>query len=199
MKHTLIVKDDFCPHVSEVRESALQSGFGTWTPPKGKVGSSIYDGMNFQGKHDLMIGSLCAALGGRPIFPHSMFFRVTTPETEAAYTHSDRHMGDWTCVAYLSEHEERCGTAFYRHRETGLLEMPRFEDMEGKPEFDKLKHDMIYGGENEWEEIDFIRAVYNRAVIFHAPLFHARVPKHGIGHKPEEARMIWASHFFLAV
>lgn len=205
MRDSLMVKDNFAEFPMEARQSALASGFGTWSPNQGIVGSSKYDGMNFNGLHSVMLRALSHALGGRPIFPNSMFFRVTTPDTERAYIHSDRSEGDWTCVAYLSEHDVKSGTGFYRHRKTGLLEMPTFSEMElrdmpgeKRAAFDELKRDMIEGGDDEWELMDFVRGQFNRAVIFYAPLFHARYPLHGIGFgEPEDARMIWACHFYI--
>lgn len=192
----ITIKDNFCEHAADVRQSALASGFGAWRPNKGQVGSSIYDGMNWKGDHGTMLRALSAMLGGCQIFPNSMFFRVTTPDTERAYIHSDRRDGSFTCVAYLSEHDnEVSGTGFYRHRATGLREMPPFEELTD-PKYDQLKRDMVEGGEAEWEQLDFVRGLFNRAVVFAAPLFHSRVPLHGIGDgSPENARMIWACHF----
>lgn len=188
------VIDDFCPNIHDVRHSALESGFATWLPNKGEVGSSVYEGMNFWGKHSYMIASLMAATGVA-VFPNNMFFRVTNKDTEGAYVHSDREWGSKTCISYLSDHEELSGTGFYRHRATGLIEMPTFDDMKEDGVFDLLKKDMVEGGEKEWEQIDFVRGRFNRAVIFHAPLFHSRVPKNGISDNPKDGRMIWACHF----
>jgi hypothetical protein len=71
--------------------------------------------------------------------------------------------------------------------------MPRLDQMVD-PEWDELKNDMVSGGPDEWEEIGFCEGMYNRAVIFHAPLFHARYPKTGIGTNATDARMVWAAH-----
>jgi hypothetical protein len=194
---TLTIRDNFCDYAEAVRQSALESGFGTWKPNQGIVGSSNYEGMNFYGAHGIMLRSLSAALGGVHIFPNSMFFRVTTPETERAYIHSDRETGEWTCVAYLSEHaEDVSGTAFFRHRKTGLREMPSFEEMKDQGTLDLLGKDMVSGLDEDWEQLDFVRGCFNRAVIFHAPLFHSRMPREGIGGgSPETARMVWVAHF----
>jgi hypothetical protein len=189
------ILDNFSPHIAEVRASALASGFGTWQPNKGEVGSSIYDGMNFWGKHSIMLGALTAFIG-RPIYPNNMFFRVTNAATEAAYVHSDREAGDVTCIVYLSDHAETSGTGFYRHRETGMTRMPSFAEMaEDREAFDKLKAEMVSGSSDHWEQLDFVRGLYNRAVIFDAPLFHARTPKHGIGSSAGDGRMVWVCHF----
>lgn len=196
MNTSIVIVDDFCEQIEEVRQSALESGFGTWAPNKGEVGSSVYEGMSFWGKHSLMMMALAGAIG-KAVFPNSMFFRICRPETEAAYVHSDRHSGAFTCVAYLSEHKEVSGTGFYKHRRTGLNEMPTMEMMQEMGILEELKHDMVSGGENEWEQLDFVRGQLNRAVIFKAPLFHARCPKNGLGDTEETARMVWVSHFNL--
>lgn len=194
----VIVIDDFTPDIDVVRQSALASGFGTWRPNKGEVGSSIYDGMNFWGNHAMMLGALMHHMG-RVVVPNSMFFRVTNQSTEAAYVHSDREAGEYTCVAYLSRHqEEGSGTGFYRHRESGDVCMASFEEMaRDHAAFERLKEQMVRGSEEDWELMRFVEGRYNRAVIFYAPLFHARSPRHGVGNTPEDGRMIWASHFLV--
>lgn len=197
MKDSIIVKDDFCERIDEVRASAFESGFGTWKPNKGEVGSSNYEGMNFWGRHALLLRALSGALGGRAIFPNNMFFRVTRPETEAAYVHSDRVWGQFTALVYLSDHIEVSGTGFYRHRATGLYEMPTFQEMQTAGTFDQFKKDMVSGTDAEWEQTDFIRGHYNRMLMFKAPLFHARCPRHGLGITNETGRLVWACHFEL--
>lgn len=174
------VIDNFCPHIDKVRQSALNAGFATWLPNKGKIGSSVYDGMGFWGDHSHMLASVCQAMDTF-VYPNSMFFRVTTPETERAYIHSDRITGAFTCVAYLSDHTEDYGTAFYRHS-SGIEEMPA----EVSPE---LADDMV--SRDNFEETRKVDGKLNRAVIFSAPLFHSRVPVTGI----ESGRMVWVSHF----
>lgn len=142
-----------------------------------------------------MLHSLAGAIGTFP-FSNNMFVRVTNEETEKAYVHSDRESGTQTCVCYLSEHAgEASGTGFYRHRKTGLVEMPTMQELHDNPDFAELRQDIVHGGEKEWEQTDFVKGIFNRAVIFHAPLFHARCPKHGFGSTPETGRMVWVSHF----
>ena len=193
------VVDDFTPHIERVRSSALASGFGTWKPNKGEVGSSIYEGMNFWGDHALMVHALGIRFG-RPVIPNSMFFRVTNEDTEAAYVHSDREAGEFTAIVYLSEHDgASSGTGFYRNRRTGMTRMPSFELMRHDPaEFDKLKAEMVSGSDAEWELLDYVAGRFNRLVMFDAPLFHSRHPKRGIGKTPEAGRMVWVCHFTTA-
>lgn len=196
MSYTVV--DDFTPHIDKVRASALASGFGTWRPNKGEVGSSIYTGMNFWGEHALMLLALGRRFGA-PIIPNSMFFRVTNEDTEKAYVHSDREAGEYTAIVYLSEHDGESGTGFYLNKRTGLMQMPSFEAMRADPaEFERLKAEMVEGTAEQWQEVDFVRGLYNRCLIFPAPLFHARHPKTGYASTPEAGRMVWVCHFTTA-
>lgn len=195
MKEFMVV-DNFVANPQKVRESALLSGFGTWRPSKGEVGSSIYDGMNFWGDHGTLLRGLARATQ-QQIFPNSMFFRVTNESTEGAYVHSDREAGDYTAIVYLSHHsEDSSGTAFYKHRETGMTHMPSFAELSDDPSFfEKLKNEMVEGSHEHWQQTKLVPGIFNRALIFEAPLFHARVPKHGFGFSPESGRMVWVAHF----
>lgn len=144
--------------------------------------------MNFWGAHSHMLASLSMAMES-VVYPNSMFFRVTNENIEPAYVHSDRASGAYTCVAYLTAHPGS-GTAFYQHKASGRHEMPELGEVE-----ETLKNDMISADENAWKELQYVPAVYNRAVIFSAPLFHSRVPKTGIGTDAATGRMVWVSHF----
>lgn len=195
---SFLVLDEFLENPNQLRQSALDSGFGSWRPRKGEVGSSIYDGMNFWGDHAMALRALSAA-HGRAIFPNSMFFRVTNTDTEAAYVHSDREMGDFTCILYLSQHDaDESGTGFYRHRESGMTRMPSFEEMRKRPEwFENFKAEMVAGNPEAWQLTRFVQGYFNRALIFEAPLFHSRLPKFGYGSNAIDGRMVWVCHYSL--
>lgn len=190
-----LVIDNFCSQVDQVRESALTAGFSTWLPNKGEVGSSVYEGMGFWGDHAPMLRSLTNVMGCI-VLPNTLYFRYTLPGMEKAYIHSDRMTGNHTCICFLTEHEEKYGTAFYRHIPTGLLEMPTFQDMQDRGILDSLKEDMTSRNPDAWEMVDFVTGRKNRALIFNAPLFHSRFPLEGIGTSEQDARMIWATHFY---
>lgn len=190
-----LVQDDFCDNIDEVRASVIAAGVGTWKPNKGEVGSSIYEGMGFWGQHASMLRCLIGATGSI-VVPNSMFFRLTNVGMEKAYIHSDRMSGAYTCIAYLSEHDEQSGTAFYKHKPTGLVEMPTFQDMADMGILESLKADMVSRNPDNWELLDFVEGKYNRAVVFDAPLFHSRYPIEGIGTTEQDGRLIWASHFY---
>jgi hypothetical protein len=192
MSYTVV--DNFCEDLERVRNSVHAAGFGTWKPNKGEVGTSIYEGMGFWGDHALMVRSLIRNVGF--VVPNTMYFRVTNEGMEQAYIHSDRETGNHTCVCYLTEHEQESGTAFYRHKPTGLTEMPSFQEMQDKGILEELKHDMVSRDPDKWEQTDFVRGQLNRALIFKAPLFHSRFPLEGIGDSSESGRLVWASHFY---
>src|ERR1700761_3092 len=191
---TYIVVDDFCPEIDQVKASALAAGFDMWRPNKGEVGSSIYDGMGFWGDHALMIRALMRSMGG-PVIPNTMYFRVTNVGMEKAYIHSDRESGSHTCVAYLTDHEEDSGTAFFMHKRTGMKAMPSFAEMRERGLFDELKEDMVSRDPDKWVQLDYVRGCKNRALLFNAPLFHSRFPLEGIGSTEDDGRMVWVSHF----
>jgi hypothetical protein len=191
---SFLVVDNFCPNLDWVAASAHASGFGTWAPNKGEVGSSIYEGMSFWGEHASMVLALMRATGGI-VIPNSMFFRVTNVGMERAYIHSDRESGTNTCVAYLTDHAEDSGTAFFRHKRTGLEAMPSFAEMHESGLMDELREDMVSRDPAKWEQLDYVQGRKNRALIFPAPLFHSRFPLDGIGTTPDEGRMVWVSHF----
>lgn len=195
MEDKVIIVDDFCEYLDDVKESAFRAGFSTWKPNKGEVGSSIYEGMGMWGDHALMLRSLLLATG-RVLVPNSMFFRVTNESTERAYIHSDRESGDHTCVVYMTDHEQPSGTAFFRHKRTGLTEMPSFMDMHKAGILEELKADMVSRDPDKWEQVGYVEGKKNRAVIFDAPLFHSRYPLEGIGTTEEEGRLVWVSHFY---
>lgn len=189
-----LVVDDFCEDVERVRQSAFAAGFDTWRPNKGEVGSSVYEGMGFWGNHALMIHALMRATGGM-VIPNSMFFRITNQGMEKAYIHSDRESGSFTCVAYLTEHEEESGTAFFMHKRTGLKAMPSFVEMQEQGILEEMKEDMVSRDPDKWIQLDYVRGALNKALIFTAPLFHSRYPLEGIGSTLDEGRMVWVSHF----
>lgn len=189
------VVDDFCPEIDDVIESSNAAGYGKWAPHKGVVGSSVYEGMNFMGSHAYMLRALVEATGS-VLVPNTMFFRNTQEGFEKAYIHSDREMGAYTCVCYLSEHDVPYGTAFYKHKPTGLTEMPTFSEMKEMGIMEQMTEDMVSRDPEVWELLEVVDGKKNRAVIFEAPLFHSRFPVEGIGSTDEDGRLVWVSHFF---
>jgi hypothetical protein len=190
-----LVIDDFCPELERVKESAFAAGFDTWNPNKGEVGSSIYEGMGFWGDHSIMLKELTRAMGG-VVLPNTLYFRVTNEGMQKAYIHSDRESGAHTCICYMTEHEQESGTAFFMHKRTGLRSMPSFQEMSESGILEEMKEDMVSRDPDKWIQLDYVKGLKNRALIFNAPLFHSRFPLEGIGNTPDTGRLVWVSHFY---
>ena len=189
------VLDNFLADPLAVRESALASGFGSWSPTKGAIGSSVYEGMNFYGDHASIIETVYKKVGMIG-YPNSMLFRVTNSDTERAYVHSDNAAGDTTCIVYLSHHADKYGTGFYKHKESDSLAMPPLKALQACPEiFDELKAQINDSSDKYWEQVSFVEGKYNRALIFKSARYHRRFPEHGFGTDEQSGRMIWIGHF----
>jgi len=189
------VFDDFLASPITVRYSALVSGFGSWRPTKGAIGSSVYDGMNFYGDHASIVETIEKKVG-KIGYANSMCFRITNATTERAYVHSDNAAGDMTCIVYLSDHEDKYGTGFYRHKETDSLTMPPLAELaKNHSQFEKLKADMNDSSETYWDEVQFVEGRFNRAVVFPSNRYHRRFPLNGFGNNEDDGRMIWIGHF----
>ena len=191
----ICIFENFLADPDAVRASAINSGFGSWKPAKGSIGSSVYEGMNFYGDHSTIIETIYTKAGFVG-FPNSMCFRVTNETTERAYVHSDVSAGDMTCIVYLSSHPDKYGTGFYKHRGSGLLFMPPLEELAKHPDaLERLKADINESSEAIWEEVEFAQGGYNRAVVFESHRWHRRFPEHGFGSDEHSGRMIWIGHF----
>lgn len=188
------VFDNFLENPEAVRQSALRSGFGSWRPNTGDIGATFYEGVNFWGDHATLFRALYDQIG--TIIPSSMFFRITNPSMEHALIHSDREYGENTAIVYLSKNDSaNSGTAFYKHRETGWTEMPPLDVLMNRPDFWKLRQQMLDASEKDWEQYNFVEGKYNRCLVFDAPKIHCRIPKVGYGQSDSDSRMVWVCHF----
>lgn len=190
----VLVVDNFVAYPDEIRNSAIVTGFGSWHPTNTVIGYQNYDGVNINGMHSPLVKALTHAMGCS-IYPASMIFRVTGEKSDPARIHSDRMFADYSCIVYLSIENEPSGTAFYQHLPSGRDEMPPLEQMVETPEFEQHKREMDEASEEIWKQVHFVHGKYNRALIFKAPLYHARIPKICKGTTPEYSRMIWVCHF----
>lgn len=181
--------------LADCRKSALDAGFGAWTPKTSALTPGNYSGMCWKGYHGALLVALTRCVK-RQVFPNSMFFRVLLEDAEPRVVHSDQLDGNYTAICYLSEHEEESGTAFYRHRHKDLLVMPTMEEMQRTKTVGYWKKEMA--DESAWEQTDYVKGQLGRMLVFSAGLFHGRVPNTGIGNTPEEGRLIWCCHFFTA-
>jgi len=181
----LIVIDDFYADPDKVRNIALNAEYRN-------VQKLNYPG--YQTVNAFVSEALKKKLGkliGKPIEIHMEDvtfgkFRIMLKEsTSRLKVHLDR-ASDWTGVLYLTP-QENCqgGTAFYRHRETGLdgpvgdEESKRF----GHENWENLEEAIIERDtlrDAAWEETMFVGMKYNRLVLFRGgELFHSHTRSFG--------------------
>jgi hypothetical protein len=119
---------------------------------------------------------------------HLRIGRKDTPLTH--YIHTDNYGTALAMVLCLQSPDCVSGTAFWRHKETGLdrLELPDTRTVLDSEElcsdaaiaqrwrrfayFDKAIKD-----ESAWEMTELVESIENRALIFDANMFHSRWPK----------------------
>lgn len=109
--------------------------------------------------------------------PHLSFFRQSPEgQDEPNYIHSDREMGDWTGILYLTtDPADGDGTRFWQQRSTGKT--GGAFDAEAAKDLD------------DWECWAEVPAVFNRLLVFRSDLFHSRALRDNYGHGAQ-ARLI---------
>lgn len=101
------------------------------------------------------------------LFPHylvTLSFLRRSPEgqKEPNFIHNDTDMGEVTALMYLNpDPPQEDGTSFWQYKATGRGE--------GPPLSGEVGQDL-----NQWDRWLTVPAVFNRAVVFDAPLFHSR-------------------------
>jgi hypothetical protein len=117
--------------------------------------------------------------------PRMTFFRQSPAgQVEPNFLHTDRDMGDWSGILYLTAHPLiGDGTAFWRDRITGATAST------ATTAADLFAEGVTWRDPDRWEEWARVKAQPNRLVLFPAPLFHSRAifENYGTG---DEARLI---------
>jgi hypothetical protein len=100
--------------------------------------------------------------------------------------HTDISMGRLSLMLYCNEYEGG-GTAFLRHRETGICYSPESQEYVELMQKDQNSPD-------KWAVVDMAHMEENRAVIFDAGKFHCAMPVGGFG-EGFEARTVLTVFF----
>lgn len=102
--------------------------------------------------------------------PTLTFFRRSPAfQIEPNFVHTDRDMGDWTAILYLTPHPpDSDGTTFWEHEPDG--------GRASTASTDEMFHDewTEWRQRSAWREWLRVEAKWNRLIIFPAPLFHSR-------------------------
>jgi len=124
------------------------------------------------------------------VFPHThatlTFFRQSPAgQVEPNFIHTDRDMGDWTAILYLtSQPPAGDGTAFWRRKSDGAQASTARTDAEFFAEWATWRERDL------WEPWHTIEAKQNRLLVFPAPAFHSRALFDGYGERGTSARLI---------
>ncbi len=177
----VVIIDDFHPEPDRLRAMAAQSTFQTFAP--------YYPGVQAQAdaRHLIPVDPVLRDVL-RNIFGiktgisvvQCTFSLVTTPEADLAPIQRLPHVdttdaGRIALLHYLSG-SETGGTAFYRHRATGLdtLTPERFEFYKAALEPEGLpKSGYMRGSDDRFEMIHHVAAKPNRAVLYRSRLLHS--------------------------
>lgn len=178
-----LIFDDFLPNAAELRESVIAQGFGPF-----QFGPTLYQGINVSFPMWPIWDAIETALGTN-IKEAQGFFRVSDKDHKLdTYIHADLVFAKWAAILYLTPEElidtsyEPCGTAFWKHNDTGLE----------SHHADLVKDWTI---PEKWKITYVADMFWNRCIIYPTQYFHSPWPFEGWGDKPENARMIWGGFF----
>jgi len=106
-----------------------------------------------------------------------MFMRQSPKGCHAPHiAHTDNSMGIYSLMLYMNDHEG--GTAFIRHKETGIMYAPESQEIVELVQKDQ-------NNPEKWAVVDMAHMKENRAVIFDAGKFHCAMPIGGFGEGAE--------------
>ncbi|GAB2616513.1 hypothetical protein GCM10027168_56170 [Streptomyces capparidis] len=197
MSSKVIVVDDFYAKPEAVRAKALSSRFGRIEPSEypGFVSRLVIESRSLEQVFTGLIGAELKVERGR--FTWGGFRYITEKSGQSAVVHADTAV-DWAGMVYLTpDAPMSAGTAFFRHRPTGLSSPPT--DREARAlgyadarEFDDRVIRPDRADPSRWEQIARIGPVYNRLILFRG-CKHYHAPMGGFGDSPETARL---THMF---
>lgn len=179
MGYSLQIIDNFYNNVDEVREMALHEDFNIdGNYPGHRTKPFLNDSVKG------WIEAHLSPMHGEIYWPdpdnYESFcgsFQYTTAR-DRTWIHAD-NTTKWAGVCYLTPNAPlSAGTALYRHRTTGYMEVPKLPDGEiNYPLLDRINEDAQ--DITKWEETCRVGNVYNRMVLYRGDYFHASVDYFG--------------------
>jgi hypothetical protein len=151
------IYDDFLPTPTAYRAVALVQEFKTYEFPE-----ATFHGIAMPTPRDVQWRLEQAFPGAQCTL--SFFRKSPEGQIEPHYIHTDVDMGDWTALLYLNpQPPEGDGTKFWQHISTGAVGSA-------------IPHERSHEGltTEGWHRWNFVRAKFNRLVLFPATLFHSR-------------------------
>ena len=130
--------------------------------------------------------SLCEIFN-KEIEIHAIFMRRSPDGCHVPHiAHTDNSMGAYSLMLYMNDRED-AGTAFIRHKETGIMYAPESQEIVELVQKDQ-------NDPEKWAVVDMAHMKENRAVIFDAGKFHCAMPIGGFG-EGAEARTVLTVFF----
>ncbi|QFS52814.1 DUF6445 family protein [Nostoc sphaeroides] len=183
---SIIVIDNFYDDPDEIRKLALSLNYSK-DPNKvypGAEGIAIgYDWTEVMNRMRSYIDEPCQTSSPlrNPPFPQGKFNLALASDENKRLSRVHVDLNRWAGVVYLSRPEDCCGgTSWYRHRASGAITDTQewmeqiFSHCAGKTA-EEYKKDVLKVSTDmsQWEEIQRVAMVYNRALILMAHTFHA--------------------------
>jgi hypothetical protein len=159
----ITIHDDVLPDVAAYR-AAIRAG------PFGDVETS--PGVVFHGINRALDGTLAGWMATHyPALTPTLTFARQSPagQVEPHLIHTDRDMGDWTGILYLTDAPPpEDGTTFWRSTATGAVQSTADT---GEALLDEW---LTWPDPTQWAAWHTVPARPNRLVLFPAPYFHSR-------------------------
>jgi hypothetical protein len=189
----LYVVDNFYKDSGAVRSLALNVHYQDVTKLNypGEQSIHAYVSKGIKEKFEAILGSEIVIDEERLTFGK---FRVMTDDDRSWLKVHVDGIADWSGVIYLNNDDQRQGgTAFYKHRETGLVGPPSKEQIckLGFKNYDEFEEQII-GKDTldveKWEQVMFVGMRFGRLVLFKGnELFHAHT--HAFGRDIQDGRL----------
>jgi hypothetical protein len=185
-EHRVIIHDDFLLSYPELKEFSDKAEFkDIENPVDGVLYPNICTEIPGRVQEEVLL-NIAQILGREPedtlIFLRRSPWGVQVPHA----AHHDLSMGNYSLMLYLNDNEE-AGTAFLRHRDTGMCYAPESDDFVAIARNHQNKPD-------KWAIMEFAPMKQNRATIFDAGLFHCAMPIGGFG-ESADARTVLTCFF----
>jgi hypothetical protein len=185
---TLIVHDDFYRDADKVRAVALQSEYSDVRNLNypGFQSVKCFSSERLIEKFSELIGE---KIDSRPDELTFGRFRVMLATSNSRLkVHVDEGVG-WSGLIYLNpDHQCSGGTAFYRHRRTGLYAPPPVTSGSETLANERCALERDSLDQNAWDRVMFVAMKFNRLILFRGSrLFHSHT--HGFGNANESGRL----------
>jgi hypothetical protein len=160
----LIIYDGFYENPERIREMALKLPFWVMGQFPGLRTEAVEGDLFYHLRDHLqnIMGKKISQWEGG----YNSAFQYSLSE-DASWIHHDNNNG-WAAVVYLNpEAPKSAGTCFYKHKRTGII-----KHQENQINFNDYVQDM-----EDWEEIERVDNVFNRAIIYRGNYYHRSAPE----------------------